>query len=225
MSPKPWTPASAGERPRTNEYGFTLIELLVALVIFAMLAAAGVLLLGNSVSAQGAIRGHLDGMAAIQRTNGALTADLAQAVPRISRTENGLLAPAFFAQQQGENAPVMQFVRAGWTNMDESPRPTLQKVEYWVRQGRLERRTYPLVDGAQGAQPATLLEGIDGAVLRFRDARGDWRDNWASTQPDLLPRAVEIVLSRTGAPSLTLKFLVGPGPAEKQDEAEAPVNG
>ena len=32
--------------------GFTLIELLVALMIFALLASASVLLLGNSVSAQ-----------------------------------------------------------------------------------------------------------------------------------------------------------------------------
>jgi len=212
-----------------NERGFTLIELLVALVIFAMLAAAGVMLLGNSVSAQGAIRGHLDAMAAIERTNGALTADLAQAVPRVSRTENGLLAQAFFAQPRGEDAPVMQFVRAGWTNMDESPRPTLQKVEYWVRQGRLERRTYPLLDGAQGAQPATLLERIDGATLRFRDARGDWLDSWIPTQPDLLPRAVEMVLTRTGAPALTLKFLTGPGPIEKlqpdEQQEGAPDNG
>jgi general secretion pathway protein J len=208
-----------------RESGFTLIELLVALVIFAMLAGAGVMLLGNSVSAQGAIRGHLDGMAAIQRTNGALTSDLAQAVARVSRTENGLLAPAFFADPRGENAPMMQFVRAGWTNMDESPRPTLQKVEYWVRQGRLERRTYPLLDGAQGTQPATLLEGIDGAALRFRDARGDWLDSWVPTQPDLLPRAVEVVLFRTGAPILTLKFLVGPGPAEKPEQAEAAADG
>ena len=37
---------------RFAEHGFTLIELLVALMIFAMLASAGVLLLGNSVSAQ-----------------------------------------------------------------------------------------------------------------------------------------------------------------------------
>ncbi len=52
--------------------GFTLIELLVALTIFAMLAGAGVLLLGNSVSAQGAIKAHLDDMAALERMDGAL---------------------------------------------------------------------------------------------------------------------------------------------------------
>ena len=55
-----------------GEQGFTLIELLVALMIFAMLAAAGVLLLGNSVSAQAQIKAQLDDMAAVQRAGGAL---------------------------------------------------------------------------------------------------------------------------------------------------------
>src|SRR3546814_19450619 len=59
-----------GCRMRRN--GFTLIELLVALVIFAMLAGAGVLLLGNSVAAQGKVRERLDGLASITRVRGAL---------------------------------------------------------------------------------------------------------------------------------------------------------
>ena len=206
---------------RSAEHGFTLIELLVALVIFAMLAGAGVLLLGNSVSAQEAIRARLDGMAAIQRANGMLTADLGQAAARISRTESGLLAPAFFADPKGENAPVMQFVRGGWDNLDDTPRPTLQKVEYWVRQGRLERRTYPLVDGAAGGQPAVLLEAVGEARFRFRDVRGTWSDHWTPEQPDLLPRAVEMTVVTGGDPSLTLMFLVAPGPDEKQAATEA----
>ncbi|MBJ7378471.1 prepilin-type N-terminal cleavage/methylation domain-containing protein, partial [Sphingobium sp.] len=45
---------------RSAEHGFTLIELLVALMIFALLAGAGVLLLGNSVSAQAQIKARLD---------------------------------------------------------------------------------------------------------------------------------------------------------------------
>ena len=52
---------------RSAQQGFTLIELLVALMIFAMLASAGVLLLGNSVSAQAQVKARLDDMAAGQR--------------------------------------------------------------------------------------------------------------------------------------------------------------
>ena len=198
-----------------GQAGFTLIELLVALMIFAMLAAAGVLLLGNSVSAQAQVKERLDDMAAVQRAGGALAADLGQAVPRISRTEAGTLAPAFWSHREGEAVPVMQFVRGGWDNLGDLPRPSLQKVEYWVRQGRLERRTYRQVDGAAGEEPATLLDHVDDVALRFRDARGEWRDEWIPTQPDVMPRAVELTVTRTGEAPVTLRFLVGPGPAER----------
>lgn len=224
LHPEPWTPAFAGPRSRANERGFTLIELLVALTIFAMLAGAGVLLLGNSVSAQGAIKARLDGLAAVQRADGAISADLGQALPRISRTESGTLAPAFFARAQGDDAPVLQFVRGGWSNLNGAARPSLQKVEYWVRLGRLERRTYEQIDGAAGAQPVTLLEGVENVTLRFRNARGEWLPIWAQPQPDLLPRAVEMTLVRTGEPPLVLMFLVGPGPLERALPG-TPVNG
>jgi general secretion pathway protein J len=206
----------------SSQSGFTIIELLVALTIFAMLAAAGVLLLGNSVSAQSAMRVKLDGLAAMQRTNGAMTADLAQATSRITRTENGLLAPAFFSNPQGDTAPVLQFVRGGWSNIDGSPRPSLQKVEYWVRLGRLERRTYPLLDGARGGDPATLLDGVESAKLRFRNVKGEWLDVWTPRQPDLLPRAVEMTVTMTDAPPVTLSFLVGPGPQDLTEMPEVP---
>ncbi|EZP70767.1 General secretion pathway protein J [Sphingomonas paucimobilis] len=221
-----WVPALAGTRSgaaehgfrlsgRSAEHGFTLIELLVALMIFAMLAAAGVLLLGNSVSAQAQIKTRLDDMAAVQRASGALAADLGQALPRISRTESGTLAPAFWSHRQGEEMPVMQFVRGGWDNLGDLPRPSIQKVEYWVRQGRLERRTYAQVDGAAGDEPAALLDHVDDVTLRFRDGQGEWRGEWTPAQPDLMPRAVEMTIARTGQPPVTLRFLVGPGPAEK----------
>ena len=206
---------AGSHREERGQAGFTLIELLVALMIFAMLAAAGVLLLGNSVSAQAQVKERLDDMAAVQRAGGALAADLGQAVPRISRTEAGTLAPAFWSHREGEAVPVMQFVRGGWDNLGDLPRPSLQKVEYWVRQGRLERRTYRQVDGAAGEEPATLLDHVDDVALRFRDARGEWRDEWIPTQPDLMPRAVELTVTRSGEAPVTLRFLVGPGPAER----------
>lgn len=204
-----------GEGKGRPESGFTLIELLVALTIFAMLAGAGVMLLGNSVSAQGQVKARLDDLAAVQRAGGALGSDLAQAMPRISRTETGMLAPAFWAHDGGEEAPRLQFVRGGWDNLNDLPRSSLQKIEYWVRQGRLERRSYAQVDGAAGDPPGILLDRVNDVAWRFRDAKGDWREDWTPSQPDLLPRAVEMVITRTGEAPVTLRFMVGPGPAEK----------
>ena len=66
-----------------------------------------------------------------------------------------------------------------------------------------------------GVEPAALLDNVEAVVLKFRDAQGKWRDDWTPTQPDLLPRAVEMVLTRTGEPPVTLRFLVAPGPVEQ----------
>lgn len=206
---------------RSAEHGFTLIELLVALAIFGLIAGAGVLLLGNSVSAQGAIKMRLDDMAAVERADGALSADLGQAISRISRTDAGTLAPAFFSNPNGEATPVLQFVRAGRANVSDAPRSSLQKVEYWVRAGRLERRSYDAVDGGVARDPAILLENVEAATLRFRNAKGEWIDSWIPTQPDLLPRAVEMQVVRKGEAPLTLRFAVGPGPVERAVQAGA----
>lgn len=200
--------------------GFTLIELLVALLIFAMLSAAGVALLRGSVSSQGAIRDHLDRLADVQIALATLDADLAQATPRISKTPTGTLAPAFFGRPAGGDEPILQFVRMGWSNPDNAARASVQKVEYRWRGGRIERIGYPFVDGAAPAEPAVLLTDVTALTLRFRDDRGEWLSGWTPTQPELMPRLVEMTVTRTGRQPLTLRFLVGPG-SKRKPEADA----
>ena len=201
--------------------GFTLIELLVALMIFAMISAAGVMLLSGTVSAQTAVTERLDDMAAVERASSLMTADLAQALPRISRTQTGTLAPAFYADAViRPDRPALLFVRGGWDNLDgNGDRPGIQKVEYWLVDGRLERRSYPFVDGAAASVTTTMIDGITAAQLRFREPTGAWRTDWAAVDPDLLPSAVELTVVRSGAP-LRLLFLVGPGAKPEPPEEE-----
>src|SRR3546814_14944336 len=82
-------------------------------------------------------------MAAVERASALITTDLAQALPRISRTESGTLAPAFYADAVIDpHRPALLFVRGGWDNLDgHADRPTIQKVEYWLVDGRLDRRS------------------------------------------------------------------------------------
>ena len=201
--------------------GFTLIELMVALFIFGVLAAAGVMLLSGSVNAQGAVKAHLDDLALVQRASAAMTADLAQAVPRVTRNEEGKFAPAFWGQASDPGEPLLRLVRAGWSNLDDAPRSTLQKIEYRLTDGMLERISYPLLDGTAPDEPSALIEKVESMTFRYRDEKGEWRDDWQPTQPDLLPRALEMRLTRRGEPPLTLLFLVGPGPkTEPQERAQ-----
>ncbi|MBB5985411.1 type II secretion system minor pseudopilin GspJ [Sphingobium lignivorans] len=195
--------------PGRRDSGFTLIELLVAVMIFAMLATAGVALLRSSVDGQATVRTHLDALADVQRGLATLDADLSQAVVRISRTDAGTLAPVFFGRAAQGDEPLMQFVRDGWANPGTLRRPSLQKVEYWWRDGRLERIGYAAVDGAPAPEPAVLFDDVTALTLRYRARNGAWLERWAPARPIDMPTAVEIALTRRNAAPLTLRFLVG----------------
>jgi general secretion pathway protein J len=204
---------------RSAEHGFTLIELLVAVMIFAMLATGGVLLLRSTVAGQAAVRVHLDALADVQRGLSTLDADLSQATVRISRTQDGALAPAFFGRVAQDDEPLMQFVRDGWSNPGMLRHPSLQKIEYWWRDGRLERIGYDALDGAEPTEPAVLFDGVTALTLRYRAKNGSWLERWAPEKPADMPTAVEMVLSRGKEPPLTLRFIVGTAINQPEDEA------
>lgn len=189
--------------------GFTLVELLIGLLIFGLLSASGVALLAFSVDARAASAARVDGLAAALRTRALLTADLAQAAPRLHRRADGTVAPAFAA---GEDGALFAFVRRGWANEDGAPRASLQRVDYRLTDGRLERVAYPHVDGAAPGPAAVLMTGVRAIELRYR-LRGEWRDRWDSVRPDAMPQAIEAIITLDGAPELRQLFLVGAGTA------------
>jgi general secretion pathway protein J len=196
---------------RQDDRGFTLVELLVSLFIFAMLAAAGVSLLTFSVRAQAAAEARLGDLAALRRAGALLASDLAQAAPRVSRDESGASRPAFEGGTGAQAGPALAFVRRGWENVDDSPRPSLQKVEYRLAGDRLERLSWPLVDGARPSTETILLDGVRRIRLRYRTRRGEWRDRWDPSSLVELPRAVELVIDVRGNGVTRQLFLAGPG--------------
>lgn len=197
-----------GARAPAN--GFTLVELAVALFVFGLLASAGVALLGFSVRAQGAAGERLDEMAAIRRVSAIMTADLAQAAPRISRSASGAPQVAFFGSAGGNRDLALAFIRRGWENPYGVPRASLQKVQYRLVDDRLERRAAPMLDGAEPGPPATIIRGVKSLVLRYR-LGGEWRPRWDATRPDALPRAVEMVLDVEGIGPVRQVFQTGTG--------------
>lgn len=193
---------------RSAENGFTLVELLVSLLIFGIIAAAGVSLLGFSVTAQAAASERLGEMATVRRMSALLTADLAQAVPRITRNEAGDATPAFIGGAGAAGEPMLAFVRGGWANLDEQPRASLQKVEYRLDGRRLERRGHAMLDGAAAGEPAVLFDDVERIAMRYRDKDG-WHDRWDPARPDAMPIAAEMIVKRAAMPELRLLFLVG----------------
>ena len=217
--PRRGAPAFAGAADRANNArsaGFTLVEVMIALMIFGMIAAAGVALLAFSVRAQGTTDAVLDDLGAVNRLASVMTADLAQAQDRPTRDEAGVRLPAF-AGAAGAT-PLLRLVRAGWSNPDEAPRADLQKVEYRLAGTTLERVAYPALDGAAPLAPAALVEGVRDVRLRFR-YRGAWTDRWEGNAEAALPRAAELTLLTEDGRSYRMMFLVGTGAPRAQPPA------
>ena len=192
---------------RTN--GFTLVELLVSLFIFGMLSAAGVALLSFSVKAQEAADARLGDLADFRRAGALLAGDLAQAAPRLARDGAGRAGPAFHGGSGEQGGVALAFVRRGWENLDDTPRASLQRVEYSIADGRLERRVYPRLDGARPLPATTVVDGVRRVRLRYRDREGAWRERWDPTKTTELPRAVELVMDSEGSGTTRQLFQTG----------------
>lgn len=190
--------------------GFTLVEMLIALTIFGMLTAGGVALLSFSVRSQEMAERQLQTLSGIRRAGALMTADLAQAAPRIWRDGEGRAQPAFTGGTGGESR-VLVLVRAGWDNPDQLPRPSLQRVEYRLQNGRLLRIGYTHVDGGGAAAVTALIDDVEQLQLRFRAPDGDWLDSWAPPDPAALPTAVELNVSSARFGPIRQLFLVGAG--------------
>lgn len=194
----------------TTRNGFTLVEVMVSLLIFGMLAAAGVAILSFSVRAQSSAGAKLDDDAALNRTLSVLSADLAQAMNRSSRNEGGTAIPAFVGEAGSSAQPMLTLVRGGWTNIDAAPRATLQKVTYQLNGGVLQRIAYPMIDGASAMAAAPMLTHVRLVRLRYR-FRGAWSDRWDGSVGAALPQAMELRVQRDDGVELRQAFLVGTG--------------
>lgn len=192
----------------SSQSGFTLVEVMVSLLIFGLLAAAGVALLSFSVRAQGATGAKLEDVSAMNRLSSILTADLAQAATRTTRGEGGEMVPAFTGESGSGGTPMVRFVRAGWSNLDGAPRASEQKVEYGLADGALLRIAYPMLDGAAPLPPTAMLTHVRQVALRYR-INGAWSGRWSGSARSPLPDALELLVQRDDGVEIRQLFLVG----------------
>ena len=194
-------------RAARGEAGFTLMEMLVALLIFSLLAAAGVGLLRASVDTQGAVERRLGDLAAAARLRTLLASDLAQAVDRPGRDAGGGTRPGFVGL-----AGELQLVRAGWSDPAGAGRPELQAVRWDASGGSLQRSALTAIDGGRDGPAAVLARDLMRAAFRYRGPGGDWRAQWqpAPGEPSL-PAAVELTLERRDEAPVTLVLALPQG--------------
>lgn len=195
----------------SSHHGFTLIELLVALVIMALLSVAGyrgldaVLQARERVSAETRKWQHLSFFFA------RMNQDIAQAVPRPVRDEDGAIVRAAWlgnAVAVGENDAELIFTRAGIPDQGAALQAP-QRIGYRLEQGTIVMLRWPGLDQAPRAKPVryTVLEGVREFKLRYLDKDGVWQLQWQyPTDLFKLPQAVEVTLILAGGESITRLF-------------------
>jgi len=194
----------------TRRDGFTLVEVLVALMIFAMIAAAGAAVLGVTIDNRFAVKAASDRVGDLQRMRGLLRADLGQAAARRSRGPTGRPTPQPMIGATEAGDPILVLARAGWTNPGGQARPSLQRVEYRLVDGRLERRVSSHLDGARPGAPQVLYRGVSDVSVGFvRD--GVAAPAFISSTDRPLPDAVRIGMTIEGYGHIDQLFLVGSG--------------
>lgn len=205
-----------------QQRGFTLIELAVAMVITAIVAVMGYGAINQALSQRGALEAQAARLLEVQKALRVLEQDIELAEPRPVRNligdgyEAALIAPDSSASlasstvkggtSGSEAAPVLTLTRGGWTNPAGVTRGELQRVAYYVADGKLMRSYRPVLDATSATEPTRreLLGKVTSLSVRFMDASRQWRTAWPGTalneqaQQQLLrsrPVAVEVTLT------------------------------
>jgi general secretion pathway protein J len=196
--------------------GFTLLELLVALLIFGVFSAL----------AYSGLSRLLDGRARLDEEQ-RVWRELSQVFLRISddaeharsrgvRDEAGVaLLPPFVGRPYDSRAlaePSVEFTRGGELRYGVAAESDLQRVAYRLKEGRLYRITWPVLDRAPVTKPleSPLIGNVETFEVRFADVAGNTVNTWpmGGANPNTPPPAIEVTLAVKGVGSFKRLFLV-----------------
>lgn len=186
----------------TARPGFTLVEVMVSLLIFSLIAAAGVGLLTVSITNREVVAEATAEGASLMRAHRSLKNDLGQALDRPAR---GLSGDGAGFRAAGTT---LALTRGGWQNPSGADRAALQRVEYALVDHRLIRRIRESVDAGPLGPPQILMEDVQGFDIRFV-SRGRSFDKWPVDDGQALPDAVDIVLETRRFGRVEMDFAVG----------------
>lgn len=188
---------------RRKHRGFTLLELLIALSIFAVIAAIAYNGLNQVLATRNRADVQANNLADLQRAFTYLERDIEQTVPREIRDGYGDLQPALVGNITGDY--LLEITHTGWRNPANNPRSNLQRVAYTVRDEKLIRAIWYMLDRSQDSKPyeSELMSGVKDFEMRYMNKSHEWVSGWPDdlsgsgpgNKPDLSPPlAVEVTI-------------------------------
>jgi general secretion pathway protein J len=170
--------------------GFTLVEMLVAMAIFGILSVVGYRALDGVLVARERVSAEYDYWRNVARAMALVERDLQRVEARPVREASGTEAAPLVGVERALRAdlPVLAFTRAGEPEAQgyaAAPR----RLGYRVRDGALERLTWPALDQAPRSAPnaSVVMEGVRALRVRYRDADGRWSTAWPVTATSIPP--------------------------------------
>lgn len=168
--------------------GFTLVEIMVAVLISAILAVMAFEAMQQALNNRASVRSAEQRVRDVQNAMRSFVQDFSQLAPRPVREPLGSdYQPAVLARTT--TATEVSFTRGGWMNPAGLSRSTLQRVHYVLREGRLYREHWMVLDATLEPQPRSkpLLDGVRSFRLRFMNDGRNWQDDWPPPAPSNPP--------------------------------------
>jgi len=200
---------------RVNDAGFTLLETLMAVFILALLMSAGGVLLTSTLDTSRDVEARLEQLRKMEIATAHLRADLANSVPRVSRSvfrhEDG---QGFYGGEAGRDGVVLGLLRSGRSNIDNlAARSQLLSVRYKYADGQLIRRIDESPDRTRQTPKyeTVLMDGLQSVEILFEE-NGAALPQWELILEEgvqVLPDAVTVIMTFETGERLVQNFLVG----------------
>ena len=198
-------------RPQAQN-GFTLVELIIAVVVFAVLASIMYPALHGILTQREILQSEMERTAGLQKAMLVLQTDFEQLRVRGIRDEFGDYKDPFYTPKDGGNL-ILEFTRGGQSNPLKQARANLVRVGYGIKDNKLMRYQWRVLDRAQDSAPIEIpiISDVSSATFKFLGEGTTWSDTWPPTSNNTaaglpgnpngqaqdtstLPRAVEVVI-------------------------------